>query len=60
MNEENNKRSCNKDKKYQWRCTVCGHIYDGDTIPRDYKCPVCGSPMPKFEKEEVPANEKHE
>lgn len=38
--------------KYQWRCTVCGHIYDNDSIPRDYICPVCGSPMPKFEREE--------
>lgn len=50
MNGENN--SDDKGKKYQWRCTVCGHIHDADSIPRDYKCPVCGAPMPKFEREE--------
>lgn len=22
-------------------CTVCGYIYEGDTLPKDYICPVC-------------------
>ncbi|MCM1499315.1 MAG: flavin reductase [Clostridium sp.] len=22
-------------------CTVCGYIYEGDTLPADYVCPVC-------------------
>ena len=41
-----------KKGKYEWRCTVCGYIHDDDTIPRDFICPVCGSPMPKFERNE--------
>ena len=22
-------------------CSVCGHVYEGDTLPADYICPVC-------------------
>lgn len=22
-------------------CTICGYIYDGDTLPDDYICPIC-------------------
>ena len=40
-----------KDKEnYVWRCTVCGYIYDGDTLPTHYVCPQCQSPAPKFER----------
>ncbi len=24
-----------------WRCPVCGHIYEGETLPDHYVCPVC-------------------
>lgn len=33
-----------------WRCKVCGYIYEGDTLPADYKCPICGQPASVFEK----------
>ena len=33
-----------------WRCTVCGYIYEGETLPADYKCPICGQPASVFEK----------
>ena len=36
----------------KWRCTVCGFEYEGDTIPEDYVCPVCGVGPDKFEKVE--------
>lgn len=35
-----------------WKCTVCGYIYEGDEIPDDYKCPICGVGKDKFEKVE--------
>ncbi len=35
-----------------WRCTVCGFIYEGDPLPDDYKCPICGVGPDKFEKVE--------
>ncbi len=28
--------------KTAWICTICGYIYYGETIPEDFKCPVCG------------------
>lgn len=24
-------------------CKVCGYVYEGDTLPEDYKCPLCGA-----------------
>ncbi|MDR3216924.1 MAG: flavin reductase [Clostridiaceae bacterium] len=28
-------------KVKRWRCSKCGHIYDGNTIPDGYVCPTC-------------------
>ena len=22
-------------------CTVCGYVYEGESLPADYVCPVC-------------------
>jgi pyruvate oxidase len=40
----------------QWRCTVCGYIYDErkegvkfEDLPDDWVCPVCGAPKSAFE-----------
>lgn len=39
------------EKKYTFRCTVCGFEVTVDTpeLPEDYKCPVCGVGRDKFE-----------
>ena len=34
----------------QWKCKVCGYIYEGEEIPEDYTCPVCGVGPDQFEK----------
>lgn len=34
------------DGKPRWRCTVCGHIHEGDTPPET--CPICGQGADKF------------
>lgn len=26
----------------KWVCSVCGYVYEGETLPKDYKCPLCG------------------
>lgn len=39
-----------KTEKKGWRCTICGYIYEGDPLPEDYICPVCGAPAAVFEK----------
>lgn len=36
--------------KVIWRCTVCGYEYEGETIPDDYVCPICGVDATNFEK----------
>ena len=42
-------------KKYV--CSVCGYVYDREedfeTLPPNYKCPVCGASKDKFKLEEV-------
>ena len=40
----------------KWKCKVCGYIYEGETLPEDFACPVCRQPASAFEKiEEAPA-----
>lgn len=36
--------------KTVWRCTVCGYIYEGETLPADFVCPICKHPASDFEK----------
>ena len=28
--------------KKKYRCTICGYVYEGDELPDDYVCPICG------------------
>lgn len=37
-------------EKKGWRCSICGYIYEGEVLPEDYICPVCGAPASVFEK----------
>ena len=39
-----------EEKVTGWRCTVCGYIYEGETLPANYKCPICGQGAEVFEK----------
>lgn len=40
----------------KWKCKVCGYVYEGETLPEDFTCPVCRQPASAFEKiEEAPA-----
>ena len=34
-------------KKYV--CKICGYVYEGDSLPEDFKCPQCKAPASKFE-----------
>ncbi len=33
----------------RWVCKLCGYVYEGDELPEDYKCPVCGAGADQFE-----------
>lgn len=37
-----------QEKKTGYICTVCGYIYEGDTLPEDFICPVCKHPATDF------------
>ena len=37
-------------QKAQWRCKICGYIYEGYPLPADFVCPICGQGADKFEK----------
>jgi rubredoxin len=30
-----------KNGKRRWECKVCGYIYEGDSLPDDFVCPLC-------------------
>ncbi len=38
------------DEHFGYRCTVCGYVHKSDTLPADFRCPVCKQPASKFEK----------
>ena len=33
----------------KWVCKICGYVYEGDEVPEDYKCPICGAAKSAFE-----------
>lgn len=35
-------------KKKGWICTICGYIYEGETLPEDFVCPICKHPASDF------------
>ena len=37
-------------KKSGWRCKICGYVYEGETLPDDYICPLCKHGAVDFEK----------
>lgn len=39
-------------KTGKWVCQVCGYVYEGEELPVDFKCPVCGQGADKFKKVE--------
>ena len=45
----------------KWKCSVCGYIYEGESLPADFTCPVCKQPASAFEKmeEAAPAGNKY-
>ena len=47
--QENVKPKPATEGKKGWVCTVCGYIYEGDTLPEDFICPLCKHPASDFE-----------
>ena len=36
------------EKKKGFVCTICGYVYEGDTLPPDFICPLCKHPASDF------------
>ena len=34
----------------RWRCKVCGYVHEGEALPDDFTCPLCGQPASSFER----------
>lgn len=32
-----------------WKCKICGYVYEGSELPKDFACPLCGHPVEDFE-----------
>ncbi len=33
-----------------WRCKICGYVYEGKELPKDFVCPICKHGIEDFEK----------
>ena len=46
-------------KMTKWKCGICGYIYEGESLPEGFTCPICKQPASVFVKVEeaaAPAN----
>ena len=37
-------------KQTGWVCKICGYVYEGETLPADFICPLCKHGAEDFEK----------
>ena len=35
-----------------YRCAICGYVYEGETLPEDYVCPICHTKAKYFIKQD--------
>lgn len=38
-----------KKKIVGWKCKICGFVYEGEKLPEDFICPLCGHSADDFE-----------
>ena len=36
-------------EQHGWVCKICGYVYEGEELPEDYECPLCGVGPDQFE-----------
>jgi rubrerythrin len=37
-------------EKQGFRCNICGYVYEGETLPPDFICPICKHGVADFVK----------
>lgn len=45
------KQPANAEKKSGWVCEICGYVYEGETLPADFICPLCKHGASDFKKQ---------
>lgn len=48
---QNIKPKQEQQKKNSYVCTICGYVYEGDELPKDFICPICKHGAEVFEKQ---------
>ncbi len=48
--EEEKKETVQAVPKAKWVCKICGYVYEGDSLPEDFICPICKHPASDFER----------
>ena len=43
------KPKANTEKKKGFVCKICGYVYEGETLPKDFVCPICKHGAEDFE-----------
>lgn len=38
-----------KKKIVGWKCKICGYVFEGEKLPKDFVCPLCGHSADDFE-----------
>ena len=38
-----------QEEKKEIVCKICGYVYEGETLPPDFICPLCGCGVEDFE-----------
>ena len=38
------------EEKKGFRCKICGYVLEADSVPDDFKCPICGQGKDQMEK----------
>jgi len=46
--------------KVVYVCRICGYVYEGDTIPDDFICPICKHGKDDFERKEIASESQNE
>ena len=36
-------------KIHKWVCKICGYVYEGEELPKEFNCPLCKHPASDFE-----------
>lgn len=50
--EEESDSKIESTKKVKYVCQVCGYVHEGDSLPDDFKCPICGVGPDQFKRVE--------